>query len=512
MSEPKSSRKSSGLRSLVAKLTLIAVVVMLTFGWLRATLTTWAFDTFAISPPQVTDDERAHDALIAVMQDRNAAQDPTVARQLETYFAARRARNTLSFVLDLQSDIVARSKELTGVDDSELTAAPRYRLSVDGKIVGTAFSYVTPKYEDQTLCGFTTSLAYSLDVDRANDDYYEQAVVLNLPAGTNLALSEEQRAALEERRNQYSNISNGVTIGIAVATALLLAVVASFLITRRLRRLAREVEASKLDELPGPFRETGRDEISLLASALNQMRYRVIELVDNLREQDSNRRDWVAQISHDIRTPLTSLSMCLDRAQTSLDQHDDATTQEALQLARHDIRRMRSFVNDLFEIARLEVGDELELESIPPLELIADAARSLKPQSDHADIQLDVLADAEPGEVTADGHRLMRACENLLSNAIRHAKSCVRIGAVAEADRICLYVEDDGAGFDGGPGTVDLTSINKRAAQADSTGLGLLVARRIAEAHQGSITAQNGPNGGTRVELRIPRDGPQAKP
>lgn len=505
-----SNRKSSGLRSLVAKLTLIAVVVMLTFGWLRATLTTWAFDTFAISPPQVSDDERAHDALVAVMQDRNAAQDPAIAKQLDAYFAARRARNTLSFVLDLQSEIVARSKELTGVDDAQLTAAPRYRLSVDGKIIGAAFSYVTPNYEDQTLCGFVTTLRYVLDPDRAKEEYYATAVVLHLPAGTDLALSDTQRAALEERRNQYDNISNGVTISIAVATALLLGIVASFLITRRLRRLAREVEASKLDELPGPFRESGKDEISLLASALNQMRYRVIELVDNLREQDSNRRDWVAQISHDIRTPLTSLSMCLDRAQTSLDQDDEATTQEALQLARHDIRRMRSFVNDLFEIARLEVGDELELESIPPLELIADAARSLKPQADHASIQLDVVTDGEPGEVAADGHRLMRACENLLSNAIRHAKSSVRIGAVPEADRVCLFVEDDGAGFDGGPGPVDLTSINKRAAQADSTGLGLLVARRIAEAHQGEITAQNGASGGTRVELRIPRDPSQA--
>ncbi|MFT4511380.1 MAG: two-component system sensor histidine kinase BaeS [Planctomycetota bacterium] len=169
------------------------------------------------------------------------------------------------------------------------------------------------------------------------------------------------------------------------------------------------------------------------------------------------------------------------------------------------MRRVRSFVNDLFEIARLEIGDELDLEPIPPLELIADAARSLRPQADLGGIQLHVTAHPAVEDVSGDGHRLMRACENLLSNAIRHASDHVRIGAVASAQDVCLFVEDDGLGFGGPKGPVDLSTVSKQAAQADSSGLGLLVARGVAEAHGGSIAASNGSHW-TRVELRIPRD------
>lgn len=185
------------------------------------------------------------------MRDRDAAQDNRIAKQLNAYSAARRARKALAFLLDLHGEIVARSPELETLDDGELTATPRYRLAIGGRVLGTAFSYVTPKYEDKTLCGFVSSLAFNLDQTRLGSDTYSNAVILELPAGTDLNLSDEQLAELEAQRNQYGRISNGVTIGIAVATALLLGIVASFLITRRLRRLLREVEVSEQDELPG---------------------------------------------------------------------------------------------------------------------------------------------------------------------------------------------------------------------------------------------------------------------
>jgi signal transduction histidine kinase len=496
-------RRAARLGSLVVKLTLVAALVMLAFGWLRSTLTAWAFDTFAIPAPTVSPDDQAHDSLVAVMRDRDAQQDPAIAHRLQVYFDARRSNETLAFVLDLTGDIVARSPELTAVDDADLTAAPRYRLAIGGKVAGTVFSYVRPVYEDETLQGFVNSMVYTLDADRVTSEFYVDAPLLDLDADTDLSLSPELVAEQEARRFQYSRISNAVMVGIAVATALLLGIVVSFLVTRRLRALAREVEASADADLPGPFTARGRDEISLLAAALNDMRTRIGELVENLREQDQNRREWIAQVSHDIRTPLTSLSVCLDRARNDLDGASEAT-REALELARHDLRRVRSFVNDLFEIARLEIGDELDLEPIPPLELVADAARSLRPQADLNGITLQVESEGEPGEITGDGHRLLRACENLLSNAIRHARTRVRIGVQVVEEGVRLYVADDGDGFACDKGDVDLGQVSRRDTQADSSGLGLLVARRVAEAHGGTITATNDVAGWTLVEILVP--------
>ncbi|MCK5942807.1 MAG: hypothetical protein KAI24_12600, partial [Planctomycetes bacterium] len=231
-------------RSLVVKLTLVAALVMLAFGWLRTHLTGWAFDAFTLEPLATNPDEQAHAALVAVMQDPDAQQDPAIALQLDEYFAARRSRETLAFVLDLTGDIVARSPELVMVDDADLTAAPRYRLAIGGKVAGTVFSYVRPVYEDQTLQGFVNSLVYALDADRVTTEHYADAPVLDLPADTDLALSEDLLAEARARRSHYDRISDGVTIGISVTTALLLGIVVSFLVTRRLRTLARAVEAT----------------------------------------------------------------------------------------------------------------------------------------------------------------------------------------------------------------------------------------------------------------------------
>lgn len=498
-------RSAARFGSLVVKLTLVAALMMLAFGWLRTTLTSWAFETFAIPAPTVSPEDEAQDALVAVMQDRDAQQDPAVAASLSAYFDARRSQETLAFVLDLTGDIVARSRELEGVDDADLTAAPRYRLAIGGRVAGTVFSYVRPTYKDEQLQGFVNSMVYALDADRVTDEYYVDAPILDLAADTDLSLSPTLLAEQEARRNQYTRISDMVLVGIAVATALLLGVVVSFLVTRRLRGLVRAVEAGADAELPGPFVAKGRDEISLLAAALNDMRARIGELVEDLRDKDQQRREWIAQVSHDIRTPLTSLSVCLDRARAEVTQ-SPAAAEEALALARHDLRRVRAFVDDLFEVARLEIDDALDLEPIPPLELVHDAARSLRPLADQSDIELLVESDGALDEISGDGHRLLRACENLLGNAVRHAEARVRIGVQQDVGGVRIYVADDGPGFDGGPGEVELSAIGKRSQQADSSGLGLLVARRVAEVHGGAITASNDVDGWTLVELHVPSD------
>ncbi|MGC6487202.1 MAG: ATP-binding protein [Planctomycetota bacterium] len=501
MSAPR--RRGGRLGGLVVKLTLIAALMMLAFGWLRATITTWAFEAFAIPAPSVTPDDAAHDALVAVMRDPDAQQRPEVADALAEYFAARRSRETLAFVLDLGGAIIARSPELDSVDDAELTAAPRYRLAIGGKVAGTVFSYVRPTYEDEQLQGFVNSMVYALDADRLTDEYYADAPILDLAADTDLALSPELLAAQDARRNQYTRISDGVLVGVAVITALLLGVVVSFLVTRRLRSLARAVEADA--DLPGPFPAKGRDEISRLAAALNDMRARVAGLVEDLRGKDQQRREWIAQVSHDLRTPLTSLTVCLDRARAELENAPHEAS-ETLALAQHDLRRVRSFVDDLFEVARLEIGAPLHLEPIPPLELAHDAARSLQALAAHSGVALRVESRGELEDITGDGHRLLRACENLLGNAVRHARAEVRIGVQPFDGGARIYVADDGPGFAGGPGEVELTAIGRRSGQADSTGLGLLVARRVAEIHGGAITATNDVDGWTLVELQLPRE------
>jgi len=286
------------------------------------------------------------------------------------------------------------------------------------------------------------------------------------------------------------------------------------LVTRRLSRLAADAttplrgEQDEPVDLPGPFDETGGDEIALLASALNTMRGRIEELVASLADRDRQRRDWIAQVSHDLRTPLTALAACLERARERLMVTTTPVSREAvlemIGAARHDQERLQMLVEDLFELARLDADDSLTFEPVPPGELVRQTVRGMGALANEQGVELKAnIAQALP-TIRADGRRLMRALENLTRNAIHYGQSAVELSAILDGDFIKLQVTDDGPGFPemDGKAVLELTKSHPR--RPDSAGLGLVVARRVAIAHGGDLGGENRPEGGARVWVRIP--------
>ncbi|GJM24986.1 MAG: hypothetical protein DHS20C16_14010 [Phycisphaerae bacterium] len=286
-------------------------------------------------------------------------------------------------------------------------------------------------------------------------------------------------------------------------------------VTRRLSRLAADATVplrgqAELVDLPGPFEVSGGDEIALLATALNTMRGRIEELVASLAERDRQRRDWIAQVSHDLRTPLTALSACLERARDRLLVTEQPISREAVlemvNAARHDRQRMQMLVEDLFELARLDANDTLNLEPVPPGELIRQTTKGMEAMANESGIELRFEVGPALPTIRADGRRLMRALENLTRNGIHFATSEVVLSVNLEGDHIKLQVQDDGPGFpeEGGKAILELTESHPR--RPDSAGLGLVVVRRVADAHGGELGGENRPDGGARVWMRIPVD------
>lgn len=284
------------------------------------------------------------------------------------------------------------------------------------------------------------------------------------------------------------------------------------LVTHRLSKLASEASAP-LDEtvenvdLPGPFEATGDDEIARLARTLNIMRSRIVDLVASLEERDRQRREWIAQVSHDLRTPLTALSACLDRARERLELNEDPCAQsgvmDAIVVARQDGHRLQTLVDDLFELARLDAQEELILEPVPPGELVRQTVRGLRPMAQAHGIELvAVIAPALP-TIRADGRRLMRALENMVRNAVQFGHSSVQLLAECEHDHLRFEVRDDGPGLPIENGHIVLAHVGDRS-RPDAAGLGLVVTRRVAAAHGGDLGAANRPEGGARVWIRIP--------
>ncbi|MCK4660440.1 MAG: HAMP domain-containing histidine kinase [Phycisphaerae bacterium] len=322
-----------------------------------------------------------------------------------------------------------------------------------------------------------------------------------------LVMSEPEFDALVERTKR---IASTVTIAIALAIALFLGVVLSLLVTRRMRRLAAVARAPGGDHagLPGPFDERGNDEIALLARSMNAMRSRAAELVNDLEKQDAARCEWIAQVSHDLRTPLTALLACLDRTELVLESADGESLKREmhrfLAVARADADRVQTLADDLFEIARLEASDPLDLEEVPPGELARQAIMELEPMAAQLGITLEASLTRSLPILIADGRRLMRALQNLLRNAIQHAAQRVEVRACAHGDGVRFEVRDDGNGFPEQDGDVVLCDLGRDRGRGDSAGLGLTVTRRVAEAHGGRIGACNLDTGGASVWIVIP--------
>lgn len=313
--------------------------------------------------------------------------------------------------------------------------------------------------------------------------------------------------AIDETNRSSNRVIHLVSFLLFAGIAVLVSAIVSRTVTRRVTGLAR-VAVGPVDDprrLPGPFDESGDDEIATLAHAMNTMRGRVIELVADLERRDQERRRWIAQVSHDFRTPLTALIACLERAEVELSEAREGEARERLAIARLDAERLGVLTEDLLDIARLETEEDLVREPVPPGELVRKASRALAALAEQQGTEVEVAVTAGLPVVTADGRRLMRGLENLLRNALHHARRRVAVRAVGTPGRVRFEVRDDGPGLPVGPdGAVDLDALAGRRSRDDSAGLGLVVVRKVAEAHGGDLGAANLEGGGAVVWFEVP--------
>jgi signal transduction histidine kinase len=334
-------------------------------------------------------------------------------------------------------------------------------------------------------------------------------------------VSNEEWKALMGRIDRYLGIAL-VLLGTLIA--LLVGWVVSRFVTQRVRELALAVQSPVAEgqELPGPFTVGRMDEIGVLAAALNVMRDRIQVLVALLAQRDRERRSWIALVSHDLRNPLQALTACIDRSvQEARRIQDDtrrATMQHLLGTARLDVDRFEVLTLDLLDLARLEADDSMILEPVPPGELARNAAAGMRVLAEVQGRTLQVKVAPRCPELLADGRRMLRALENLLRNAIQHSERRIDLRVEPTPGNghgaVRFSVDDDGSGLPtNADGTVDVTNLGVHKSRDDSAGLGLVVARRVAEAHGGQIGAYNRPapeptperpNAGGTVWFEIP--------
>jgi two-component system sensor histidine kinase BaeS len=267
---------------------------------------------------------------------------------------------------------------------------------------------------------------------------------------------------------------------------------------RRLAAGARDLAAGRYDvEIPA----SGGDELGRLAQDFNA-------LARTLQRNEEARRQWVADTSHEMRTPLAVLRSEVEALLDGVRQ----PTPERLKSLHAEILGMGKLVDDLYELSVYDLGAiRFRMETLDLAELARETADSFRPRFEAAGLRLEEAFSANPGvEITGDASRLRQLLGNLLENSLRYtdAGGLCRLAVRKAGGQAVLDVEDSA------PGVPDeaLGRLFERFFRTDKSrsrarggaGLGLAICRNIAEAHGGVLTAAHSPLGGLRVRLELP--------
>jgi signal transduction histidine kinase len=310
----------------------------------------------------------------------------------------------------------------------------------------------------------------------------------------------------------------GIGVGLAsLALALIAGLVSFNWLTRRLRRLSAAVDAFKHSEFEAAVdlgqwrRGPGGDEIDALGLTVEQMSRRIVDQIRQLHHADAARREMIANISHDLRTPLTSLQGYLETLLIKESALSETERRHYLDLAAKHGKRLGQLTTELFELAMLEgQGTELQFEPFSLAELVQDVAQKFELEAEKHGLTLETEIPAGAPFVSGDIALIARVLENLIENAIKYtpAGGRVRIALVPGSERISARVSDTGVGIP----EHEIPHIferfyrveKSRGEGPEGTGLGLAIAHRILDLHGGLITVESKPGDGASFTFDLP--------
>jgi signal transduction histidine kinase len=306
-----------------------------------------------------------------------------------------------------------------------------------------------------------------------------------------------------------------------ISACLLFALIAGLLLfallTVRLRKLTTAMDTFKksgtLDQKNLPPTEPSYlvDEIDRLCSTFKQMAERIGEQIEELREADTLRRELVANVSHDLRTPLATLQGYIE---TLLLKDSSLTVEDRLsylKIAISHCKRLSKLVSELFELAKLDSNQtNVQRERFNMGELIQDVVQKFQLNAKEKQVNIITNIGQEFTFVNADIGLVERTLENLIENALRHTPQggSISIGLKPDQENLMVQVSDTGCGIP----QKELPRIFDRFYQLDKSrnakhgysGLGLAIAKRIIDLHESQIKVVSELNKGTTFSFLLP--------
>jgi len=297
-----------------------------------------------------------------------------------------------------------------------------------------------------------------------------------------------------------------LSLGVAVLAAAVTALAVSWVVARRIARPVSRLADSSGHIAAGDYRTrvpvpSPDDELAQVSRSFNRM-------AAALEDTEDTRRRLLADLAHELRTPLATLEGYVEGLDDGVVAAEPATWQTLADA----LARLRRLVDDLAVVSRAEEQPpDLNLRDVAPANLVRRAVAAAQPAAQRRGVRLRTDVDAGVPVVRVDVERIGEALHNLLDNAVRHTARDgeVTVTAGTHGRWIQLVVADDGQGID----PADLPHVFERFYRADparggydgGSGIGLTIVDAIARAHGGDVHADSrGPGTGARFTMQLP--------
>ena len=318
-----------------------------------------------------------------------------------------------------------------------------------------------------------------------------------LPSGLRLVLLDQRTGPLQFLLSNFlAPLFQSACLG--TATSVVMALLIAYWLTSSLRRFSEAASAVAKGDLDHTVPTTGPAEVRSLARSFNDM-------VARVKASQLAQRDFVANVSHELKTPLTSIQ---GFSQAILDGAEQNPA-HAARIINDEAARMRRLVDGLLDLARLDAGQSaLQRGPTDLAAILHSMIEKLTLRANEKNVTL--RADIQPlPSVVADGDRLAQVFANLLDNALKHTPGggTVTLLASAASGVVTVTVADTGAGIPAN----DLSRIFERFYRVDKSraagqgyGIGLAISKEIVQAHGGTISAESVMGLGTKFTVRLP--------
>ncbi len=300
------------------------------------------------------------------------------------------------------------------------------------------------------------------------------------------------------------------TFVITLISAFTIGLILIAFLTKNLRLITQTVRKFEKGEYQARIPIKNKGELSNLSKTFNQMADTILENIDQLKEVDKLRRDLIANVSHDLRSPMAVIHGYIETLIIKENSLDPEARKKYLEIVLQSSSKLQKLVNDLFELSKLEAQQvKVKAQSINLKELIKEAQESFQLQALSKNIKME-SSIPDQTIVHADINLIQRVIQNLMDNALKYTpeNGQVKISATLENRNIQVEISNSGEGIP--PENLDhifdrYYMVDKNQSQVRSAGLGLAIVKKIMDLHKSVIRVSSQKNGLTTFSFSLPQ-------